>query len=289
MNLDLHYQDEILPLLRTIVERLSLSSSLPPVVVEIGQGTKSIACSVLSGCLVKLSRVCSVPASRYAMIFSKAFSTHRSILTSTTMASSSSPAVGDNTSTAATADTPTAVEVVEVSPSSPNMKTIPFVVDLPASVMQGLNEPSVPDFFKAALGNAGVVGNILVLGNAANVWIGWGNVQQGMKDEPVQATGVPDMGPLVTAFPRTKYGGAFGNDGNPATTLIGGNPEDHRLSTQMATRLSQKVGAPVVVSCCLNDGEPKEWMAGRDRVAIAQRAAALAENRARSILREELP
>jgi hypothetical protein len=96
------------------------------------------------------------------------------------------------------------------------------------------------------------------------------------------------MGQLTVAFPRTKYQGAFSGTGESScSTLTGGHSDDQVLGWQMASRLSQKLGYPIFVSCALFASDPPEWMAGLDKATATQRAAALAERKVRQILKEQ--
>jgi hypothetical protein len=135
--------------------------------------------------------------------------------------------------------------------------------------------------------DTGIVGTITMLKNSAMIWMGWGNIQQHSPQQQQQpaASGVPNMGQLVVAMPRTTYKGAFGVDAS-TSQLLGGDSEDQMLGAQMASRLSAKLGYPMFVSCQFYTAEPQEWMAGLDKTSVTQRAAALAERKVRHLLQE---
>lgn len=98
------------------------------------------------------------------------------------------------------------------------------------------------------------------------------------------------MGPLVVAMPRTKYSGAFSSDSETANSkLVGGDDEDAEMvARQMASRLSQKHGIPVFVSCSFRDA-PSIASDGTDPSTIQHRAAAIAEREISRILIDKLP
>ncbi len=146
----------------------------------------------------------------------------------------------------------------DIESNSANITTINFAVELPQSLLS---------FTSQNQNQRGVVGTITFLGESAcMVWVGWGNLHiQGCSDgnenekETVQINstsyGMPTMGPLVVAMPRTKYAGMSGTDEAPCSQLIGGdNEEDIMIGNSMACRLTQKVGKPVFVSGSLESG-----------------------------------
>lgn len=98
------------------------------------------------------------------------------------------------------------------------------------------------------------------------------------------------MGPLLVAMPRTKYQDAFSSDTEASTSkLIGGDREDDEMiGRQMASRLSQRLGISVLVSCSLA-GAPANMAAsqGVDEALIQHRAAALAEREIGRILQKK--
>lgn len=172
-----------------------------------------------------------------------------------------------------------------------NVKTMSFAVSLTTSVLQGMNEPEISSTMKSILqiDDRVVVGTIVLLRSSAMIWMGWGEKSQEQNhDGNSLGQGVPAMGPLVAAVPGKKYSGAFSDSSVSSSTLVGGESEDQLLSSQMAARLSQKLGYPIMVSCTLNTGETPEWMQGNDRISSTQRAAALAEKHVRGILTHQL-
>ena len=103
------------------------------------------------------------------------------------------------------------------------------------------------------------------------------------------------MGQLLVAMPRTKYQGAFSSKDAHCSQLIGGSSsDDQMIATQMATRLSTKLGQAVFVSCELSTTDSSSvssssdegWITGLDRDMISQRAAALAEKKVWQLLQE---
>ena len=168
--------------------------------------------------------------------------------------------------------------------AQPRIKVLHFAVELPPSAMQGYDEPSprtpVPS------GDSAVVGTITLLNKSAMVWFGWGRIQQQHADQ-VTANGVPTMGQMVVAMPRTKYKGAFAHESS-CSQLVGGQEEDEIMGGQMATRLSQRLGYPIFVSCSLSSGEGMDetLFSGLDSSTVAQRAAALAEREVARLLQK---
>lgn len=95
------------------------------------------------------------------------------------------------------------------------------------------------------------------------------------------------MGPLFVAMPRSNYLGAFSNAESPSSKLIGcEDDEEEMIARQMASRLSQKVGIAVLVSCSFS-GAPAIPFQGVDRSMINHRAAALAEKEVKQLLLEK--
>jgi len=73
---------------------------------------------------------------------------------------------------------------VEVLPQ-PRIITIPFAVKIPASALQDGDEaPTLKRDAVALMGDNGIVGTIVFLRNAVNVWVGWGklDLMSGEKD-----------------------------------------------------------------------------------------------------------
>ena len=193
----------------------------------------------------------------------------------------------------------------------PGIRCVPFAVELSSSTIQGFDEPeSSTRKVSALVGNNGVVGTILFLNNSIIVWVGWGKVDTTSTSSStttsiaaanaVIGSGIPEMGPLVVAMPRTSYRGAFGNSrsSEPSTsTLIGSDTtEDSLLASQMSSRLSLKSGRAVLVSCQLLQqqhhqlqlqqemagmgmgiADDNDWSAGLNHDMISHKAAALAE------------
>jgi hypothetical protein len=94
------------------------------------------------------------------------------------------------------------------------------------------------------------------------------------------------MGPLIVAMPRTKYQGAFCEAEACTSKLIGCEGEDDEMiARQMSSRLSQRLGMSVLVSCSFA-GAPAMAQQGVDAGAIQHRAAALAEREIGRLLRE---
>lgn len=167
--------------------------------------------------------------------------------------------------------------------SSSNMQQLTFGVALPQSVG---HETDLPEPVRQLMGDAGIVGSILLLKNSAMIWLGWGHVDTRSGSTTVEGRGIPNMGSVVVGFPRTKYKGV-GNGEASCSQLVGGDSEDSILGWQMAGRLSQQLGYPIFVSCALFASDPQDWMAGLDKHAVTQRAAALAERKVRQLLKEQ--
>ena len=97
------------------------------------------------------------------------------------------------TSTTTTTSSPSdSNDDVQVVPS--RISVIPFAVSLPTSTLQGFDEPAPKGDPVALVGDNGVVGTILLLNNAVQVWVGWGKVRLG--GSPLQPKGVTPCGML---------------------------------------------------------------------------------------------
>eukprot|EP00545_Synedropsis_sp_CCMP1620_P007996 CAMPEP_0119029474 /NCGR_PEP_ID=MMETSP1176-20130426/40539_1 /TAXON_ID=265551 /ORGANISM="Synedropsis recta cf, Strain CCMP1620" /LENGTH=212 /DNA_ID=CAMNT_0006985819 /DNA_START=41 /DNA_END=679 /DNA_ORIENTATION=+ len=203
-----------------------------------------------------------------------------------------------NTDTTTSTDNASPVSK-ELDSSNNNIRQLTFGVPLPNDVA---HDPlsDLPAPVRSLMGDAGIVGSVLLLKNSAMIWLGWGNIDtrttttttttstDGDDSTAVEGRGVPNMGQMTVAFPRTKYQGAFSGAGESScSALVGGDSEDQVLGWQMASRLSQKLGYPIFVSCALFASDPPEWMAGLDKAMATQRAAALAERKVRQILKDE--
>ncbi len=105
-----------------------------------------------------------------------------------------------------------------------------------------------------------IVGTVTFFNKSAMVWLSWGDVtddelQEKVNNVHVSGKGIPTMGPMVVAMPRSKYVG-FGASSNdesaPCSQLISSsNDEEMMLGWQMASRLTKKVGWPIFVSTSL--------------------------------------
>lgn len=173
---------------------------------------------------------------------------------------------------------------------SPRIQVINFAVELPPSALQGPDEPS-PQMPTPA-DNVGVVGTITLLNNSAMIWYGWGRLvpASGASDESSNpGRGIPTMGQVVMGMPRTKYSGAFSDSHqSPCSQLVGGLDNDCVNANAMASRLSQTVGYPIIVSGGLSSESEmiESLLAGVDHATAAQRASALAEREVARILLE---
>lgn len=174
------------------------------------------------------------------------------------------------------------VKPQDVEEVSPRIQVLHFAVKLPPTALQGLDEPTprVP----VHVGDMGVVGTITLLNKSAMIWFGWGRVQS---QPDKTARGIPTMGQVVIAMPRTSYKGAFANGHESSSSqLIGGGGEDQMIGGQMACRLSQRLGFPIIVSCCLASevAQMETILSGLDRSSVAHRAAASAEREVARLL-----
>lgn len=113
-----------------------------------------------------------------------------------------------------------------------NFKVIPFSVEIPDS----------PDL-KCIVGTVTMTSK-----KSAMVWMGWGSSID-TDEEEINGCGLPKMGPLVVAMPRTKYQGLGGNESACSQLISGENDEEMMLGWQMASRLSKKLGIAVFCSC----------------------------------------
>jgi hypothetical protein len=106
-----------------------------------------------------------------------------------------------------------------------------------------------------------IVGTVTFFNKSAMVWLGWGSIEDGngdsaQNDSRNTGTGLPVMGPMVVAMPRSKYAGIGSNDEAPCSQLVGGtNEEEMMMGWQMASRLTRKVGWPIFVSSSLDKND----------------------------------
>lgn len=177
----------------------------------------------------------------------------------------------------------------DVEEVSPRIQVLHFAVGLPPTALRGFDEPAprVP----VHAGDVGVVGTITLLNKSAMIWFGWGRLQNNNSEKTVARGIPPTMGPVVVAMPRTDYKGAFSDAHESSSSqLIGGGEEDQIIGGQMASRLSQSLGFPIIVSCSLSSSEGaaqiETLFSGLDRTSVAQRAAALAEKEVARLLTE---
>ena len=164
---------------------------------------------------------------------------------------------------------------------------------------------SVQDPDSATLGNKAIVGTVTFFNNSAMVWIGWGELDDndksqdksefkkdpssGVESLKITNSGLPVMGPLVVAMPRSKYAGVGSHDEAPCSQLISGaNDEEMMLGWQMASRLTKKVGWPIFVSTSLDKNNEVslnkvEGIEGFD-ISSVLLSAALAEKKVGEII-----
>mmetsp|Transcript_19051 Transcript_19051/g.27073 ORF Transcript_19051/g.27073 Transcript_19051/m.27073 type:complete len:241 (-) Transcript_19051:29-751(-) len=149
-----------------------------------------------------------------------------------------------------------------------------------------------------------VVGTITVMKrSSAFLWIGWGDCEQQESSKDSRKSrrplsSLPPMGPLVIAMPRMNYAGTTSaNEEAACSQLIGGeNEEDQMIGWQMASRLTKKLGWPILVACSLaststSNSGALQYMPGADEgntnalaSMTSQRAAALGEKEIYRIL-----
>lgn len=197
------------------------------------------------------------------------------------------------------------------------IQTIPFAVSLPTSTLQDFDEPNPKEEAMALMGDTGIVGSIVLMGEKlAMIWVGWGQIQYSSSKAAANTVasgslgrdfgkGAPIMGQLLVSMPRTHYRGAFGTGAKEPSTsqLIGSvSNEDQMLANQMASRLSVRSGRAIFISCQLSsaatngvgpDGSPvsgihtaDSWTTGLNSEMISHKAAALAEKEIWKILQE---
>jgi hypothetical protein len=149
-----------------------------------------------------------------------------------------------------------------------------------------------------AMEGMGLVGTVIVLQTSYIVWFGWGKVQdeigncqarQGVNDSRLlgsdQGSDSCQMGQFLVSMPPKKFPGALSTNNLETSTskLIGGD-EDDMVARQMASRLSQKSGKPVLVSCHLDTAHLQSM--GLDPDLLQARASALAEQRIWKLLQD---
>eukprot|EP01083_Nonionella_stella_P290813 989502_1 len=140
-----------------------------------------------------------------------------------------------------------------------NMSVVNFCVEIPAALLGG--------DFGSGSGQRGIVGTITFLNTkSCMVWVGWGDIIDSDTDgsnTTNASCGMPPMGPMCVAMPRTKFAGMSCADEAPCSQMIGGeNEEEVSMGTSMACRLAKKVGIPVFVSCSLERGNGNNAASG---------------------------
>ena len=165
-------------------------------------------------------------------------------------------------------------ELSSLSLNDSNFKVIPFSVEIPDS----------PDL-------KCVVGTVTMMGNKSSmVWMGWGSsVTTSSQDEmnrEVIGRGLPKMGPLVVAMPRTKYQGLGGNESACSQLISGENDEEMMMGWQMASRLSKKLGIAIFCSCSFGIIDSGALLQGDNSFDGVEtiKAAALAEKEVGNII-----
>lgn len=158
-----------------------------------------------------------------------------------------------------------------------------------------------PDSFTTMAGNKVIVGTVTFFNKSAMVWIGWGETDEENRPKlqsdnitgeesttTITNSGIPVMGPMVVAMPRSKYAGIGSEDEAPCSQLISSpNDEEMMLGWQMASRLTRKVGWPIFVSTSLDKNDASldkvEGMEGFVDSSISY-SAALAEKKVAEII-----
>mmetsp|Transcript_18250 Transcript_18250/g.21068 ORF Transcript_18250/g.21068 Transcript_18250/m.21068 type:complete len:185 (+) Transcript_18250:47-601(+) len=175
------------------------------------------------------------------------------------------------------------VEEVKVSN---NVRQLTFGISLTEDMISPTVQQNCIERLRQPLGNHGIVGSIILLPNAARIWMGWGTVSSNDDNNAnLVGNGVPpQMGPMVVAFPRIYDRGEVS-----CTSLVGGeSEEDLALASSMAARLTTKTGIPIYVSCILQSWQQGqlEWLAGFDRTQLTQMAAAVAERKIANLIKD---
>lgn len=150
-----------------------------------------------------------------------------------------------------------------------NFKVIPFSVEIPDS----------PDL-------KCVVGTVTMMSKkSAMVWMGWGSSMDTSEGE-INGCGIPKMGPLVVAMPRTKYQGLGGNESACSQLINSENDEEMMMGWQMASRLSKKLGIAIFCSCSFGFVASDAILQGSSLSDEEEtiKAAALAEKEVGSII-----
>lgn len=196
-----------------------------------------------------------------------------------------------NTAKKATAPPPSGSRNIHVEPFSISIATESNLFGLDSMIVSGGNIDG---------SSRGIVGTVTFFNKSAMVWIGWGDFeeQESNVDDTdrcnnsnyaleLNGTGIPVMGPMVVAMPRSKYAGS--HDEAPCSQLISSsNDEEMMLGFQMASRLTKKVGWPVFVSSSLESNDASmnkvEGMEGGFGDSSVSYAAALAEKKVGQII-----
>jgi len=175
--------------------------------------------------------------------------------------------------------------------NSSHISVLSFCVPVPNSLDQlhSVFEDTIPEDRHADVVPAlekCVVGTITVMDkSSAMIWLGWGTAANEQQILGRSLDTLPMMGPTVIAMPRIKYSGMSPFE-SPCSQLIGSdNEDDQMIGWQMASRLSQKLQWPIVLSCSLvatDMGGMMSGTGGEDGFGIgvnllAHRAAALGE------------
>ena len=183
---------------------------------------------------------------------------------------------------------------------------VPIPVEIDDTTFSSASEDEIPKTSPPNLSveTRYVVGTITVMKrSSAFLWIGWGDCEQQESSKDSRKSrrplsSLPPMGPLVIAMPRMNYAGTTSaNEEAACSQLIGGeNEEDQMIGWQMASRLTKKIGWPILVACSLASTNKSisgalQLMPGADEgntnalsSMASQRAAALGEKEIYRIL-----
>jgi hypothetical protein len=180
-----------------------------------------------------------------------------------------------------------------------NVEVISFAVqilvsDIALDFDNSSNSVKAPPYSPSALSlEKGIVGTIIIMNRkSVMIWFGWGTLATTSPETQHNVAGNAsnvNMGPLFVGMPRTKYQGAFsGESEGSASKLIGSESDDEEtMARNMASRLSLKLGSPVMLSCSF-EGCPATSDEGIESGIIQHRAAAQAERKILQMLSEKL-
>ena len=93
------------------------------------------------------------------------------------------------------------VLIDDVVPMDPRMEISSFAVELPSTILQGLDEPDISNSIR--LGDKGMVGTIVYLKKSVMIWFGWGQLELGRRSNNAADDSTSSDSPTTTGTTTT--------------------------------------------------------------------------------------